>query len=233
MMAVETATRSGPLVGASNGVVRGRAVENRRIADLDMPAGTVDLILTDSPFHRDDFASGGPWDVLGKQAALWLKPGGLLLACCAHICMASAIRLLAQYEADGLDYWWKYANTFPGGGTGRQVRTRAIAAAWRPVLAYRLQGGPQVPRFSADPVMGGGKEKDTAHPWQQGVAEAVTFTDRLTTPGALIIDLFVGSGAIPVAAASLRGRYTICGDIDEAYVALAQRRIAEAVRSDS
>ncbi len=79
--------------------------------------------------------------------------------------------------------------------------------------------------------MGGGKEKDTAHPWQQGVAEAVTFIDRLTTPGALIVDPFVGSGSIPVAAASLSGRYTICGDIDEAYVALAQRRVAEACRT--
>lgn len=85
-----------------------------------------------------------------------------------------------------------------------------------------------MPPFSADPVAGGGKEKDSAHPWQQGVAEAVTFIDRLTTPGSLIVDPFVGSGTFPVAALSLAKRLVIAADTDPAYVALAQRRIAEA-----
>lgn len=201
------------------------------IAHLDITPGTVDLVLTDPPFLRDDFGPGSPWDVLGSQAACWLKPGGLLLAYCAHIHLSRAIQLLGKYESDGLDYWWTYAITFPGGGTGKQVRSRAIAAAWRPVLAYRKQGGPAVPRYSADPIVGGGKEKDSAHPWQQGVAEAVTFIDRLTTPGSLIVDPFTGSGTIPVAALSLRGRRVIAGDINPDYVALAQRRIAEAATS--
>lgn len=72
-------------------------VRHCNIADLDIPPGTVDLILTDPPFLRADFEPGGPWDVLGDQAAQWLKPGGLLLAYCAHIHLARAIGLLSKY----------------------------------------------------------------------------------------------------------------------------------------
>jgi ParB-like chromosome segregation protein Spo0J len=200
------------------------------IADLDITAGSVDLILTDPPFLRADFAAGGPWDVLGQQAVRWLKPGGLLLAYVSHMHLARAVSLLAPYEADGLEFWWTYAITFPHSTSGTQVWSRAITPAWRPVLAYRKHGGPSVPRYSVDPVLGGGKEKDDGgHPWQQGVQEAVTFIERLTVPGDLIVDPFTGSGTIPVAAASLGGRRVIAADIDAGYVALAQRRVAEAV----
>lgn len=205
-------------------------IRHSDIADLHIEPGSVDLIFTDPPFLRDDFTAGGPWDVLGDRAARWLKPGGLLLAYCAHIHLARAVTLLAPYEDAGLDYWWTFAITFPG-GTGRQVRTRAIAASWRPVLAYRKAGGPQVPRFCADPVQGGGREKDSAHPWQQGVKEAATFIDRLTTPGSVILDPFAGSGTTLLAAQSLGGRRAIGADIDAAYVSLAQRRVAEAAEA--
>jgi ParB-like chromosome segregation protein Spo0J len=201
------------------------------IADLDIPVGSVDLILTDPPFLQADFGSGGPWDVLGRQAARWLRPGGLLLAYCAHVHLARAIQVLAPHQAEGLEYWWTYAVTFPKTHSGQQVWSRAITPSWRPVLAYRKAGGDGVPRYSADPVLGGGKEKDTAHPWQQGVLEARTFIERLTVPDALVVDPFVGSGTVAVAAVSVPGRRLIAADVDPAYVALAQRRTAEAAGS--
>lgn len=202
-----------------------------RIADLTIEPGTVDLLLTDPPYTQHDLAENGPWDTLGRQASQWLKPGGLLLAYAPHIHLDKVMQRLAPYAADGLGYWWLYAITFPGGGTGRQVRSRAVAASWRPVLAYRKAGGPPVPRFSADPVQGSGREKDSAHPWQQGVGEARTFISRLTEPGALVVDPFVGSGTIAIAAA-LEGRQVIAADHDPAFAALAQRRLAEALTGE-
>ena len=67
----------------------------------------------------------------------------------------------------GLGFWWTYAVTFPNTHSGTQVWSRAITPSWRPVLAYRKAGGDGVPRYSSDPVSGGGKEKDSAHvpPW--------------------------------------------------------------------
>lgn len=203
-------------------------IRHSDIADLDIPAGSVDLILTDPPYLQSDFATGGPWDLLGSRAATWLKPGGLLLAYCAHIHIARAINLLAPFEADGLGYWWTYAVTFPNANSGTQVWSRAITPSWRPVLAYRKAAGPSVPRYTSDPVAGDGKEKDSAHPWQQGTQEAATFIQRLTTPGDLIVDPFVGSGTVAIAALSLPGRRVIGADIEADYVALAQRRTAAA-----
>ncbi|WP_210503350.1 ParB/RepB/Spo0J family partition protein [Nocardioides xinjiangensis] len=203
-------------------------IRHSSIADLDIAAGSVDLILTDPPYMQADFATGGPWDLLGSRAATWLKPGGLLLAYCAHIHLARAISVLAPYEADGLGFWWTYAVTFPNINSGTQVWSRAITPSWRPVLAYRKTGGSGVPRYTSDPVTGDGKEKDSAHPWQQGVQEAATFIERLTTPGDLIVDPFIGSGTVAVAALALPDRRFIGADIEPDYVALAQRRVAAA-----
>lgn len=214
------------------GVPGAADIRHSDIADLDVPAGTVDLILTDPPYLEADFNTGGPWDALGRQAVRWLKPGGLLLAYCAHVHMARAITLLSQYESDGLAFWWTYAVIFPNTHSGTQVWSRAITPSWRPVLAYRKAGGDGVPRYSSDPVAGGGKEKDSAHPWQQGVQEARTFIERLTTQGSLIVDPFVGSGTVAIAAMSLPERRLIAGDVDPDFAALAQRRVAEASLAD-
>lgn len=92
------------------------------IADLEIEAGTVDIVLTDPPYSGAEcWHDGGPWDTLGRQAALWLKPGGLLLAYTGNMHVARSLEVLGRYEPDGLAYWWLCAVTFPG-GSGRQVR---------------------------------------------------------------------------------------------------------------
>lgn len=213
------------------GVPSAADIRRAAIADLDIEPGSVDLILTDPPYSGTEcWAPDGPWDTLGQQALRWLKPGGLLLAYTGHIHLARTLTTLSAYEPGGLQYWWTYAVTFPGGGTGKQVRTCAIAVSWRPVVAYRKSGGPALPRFSADPVAGSGKEKDTAHPWQQSVGEFRTFIERLTAFDALVVDPFIGSGSVAIAAVTADPpRRVIVADIDPAYVALAQRRVAEAL----
>lgn len=211
------------------GTVAGPDLRCADINDLHIEPGSVDLLLTDPPFLQTHFEPGGPWDTLGNRATTWLKPGGLLLAYCSHIHLAKAITLLGNYENHDLHYWWTYAVVFKG-GSGRQVRTRAIASSWRPVLAYRKAGGPTVPRFSGDPVLGEGREKTSGHEWQQGLHEARVFVDRLCPPGpdSLVLDPFVGSGTVAVAAA-LEGRRVIAADIEPDYVRLAGRRIADAL----
>ncbi len=77
-------------------------------------------------------------------------------------------------------------------------------------------------RFKA-PVVGAGPEKDL-HPWQQGVAEAEHFVGRMTEPGELIVDPFLGSGTTAVAASRLGRRFVGC-DVDRRAVRVARRRI--------
>ena len=79
--------------------------------------------------------------------------------------------------------------------TGRKVLARAAALGYPAILKTAGWGydGKGQCRINAP--------DETAAAWdglggQQGVLEATTFIDRLTTPGSLIVDPFVGSGTI-------------------------------------
>lgn len=208
-------------------------IRHSTIQDLDIPEASVDLILTDPPYSgRECWDPDGPWDTLGRQASRWLKPGGLLLAYTGHTHLARSIETLAPRAEEGLDYWWLYAIVHPPGpGSGQQVRTRGLVTSWRPVLAYRKAGAGSLPPFASDPILGGGREKDGDHPWQQGIGEARTLIRQLTLPRALVVDPFVGSGTVAVAAA-LEGRACVAADRDADYVALARHRVGQALTAD-
>jgi DNA modification methylase len=69
-----------------------------------------------------------------------------------------------------------------------------------------------------------GREKDI-HEWQQAIAEARYFIQKLCTPGGCVVDFFLGSGTTAVAAAEL-GRRFIGYEINAATIERAARRIA-------
>lgn len=190
---------------------------------LKIEPGTVDLMLSDPPYRAKDFRSG-LWDDLGERAATWLKAGGLLLTYCGQMYLPQALTALGQH----LEYHWLYAVIGDRGtGTG-QVRQRNLGSVWKPVVAYRAPGGRDLPPWSVDTISGGGREKDSGHPWQQGVHEAEQMLSALTLSGATILDPFLGSGTTAVAAVRL-GRQVIGCDIDPAHLATARHRVAEAV----
>ncbi|GAA0980750.1 hypothetical protein GCM10009562_28820 [Nocardioides aquaticus] len=65
----EKNARTGREALASESVVPDVDLRCAAIANLRIAAGTVDLVLTDPPFLREDFAPGGPWDVLGHRTS--------------------------------------------------------------------------------------------------------------------------------------------------------------------
>lgn len=66
------------------------------------------------------------------------------------------------------------------------------------------------------------------HEWQQDVGAFTTLVERLTVPGALVVDPYVGTGTTGVACVHT-GRRFIGGDVDDGQVAVARARIAEAL----
>lgn len=194
------------------------SIEQRDFRDLDVEPGTVSLVFTDPPYRAADFRSG-LWEDLAKRAAVWLRPGGLLIAYTGQQHLPRALSALEGH----LEYWWTFAVTH--GGTGAaQVRQRAIASAWKPLVVFRAPGGSELPPFTVDLLRGGGRQKDTAHPWQQGVEEAAQCISSLTVPGDLVVDPFVGSGTTAVAAVRL-GRRIIGCDLVDSYVETARQRV--------
>lgn len=198
-------------------------IEHADFRHLDVEPGSVDLICTDPPYRAEDFRSG-LWTDLAERAGEWLRPGGLLVAYTGQMHLPAAITALSQR----LEFHWLYAIIGDRGtGTG-QVRQRNLGTAWKPALAYRAPGGPDLPPWSVDVIQGAGRAKTTGHPWEQGVSEAEQILAALTGPGDLIFDPFLGSGTTAVAAVRL-GRQVIGCDIDPAHLATARHRVAEAV----
>ena len=66
------------------------------------------------------------------------------------------------------------------------------------------------------------------HPTQKPVALIEKMIQDSTEPGAVVLDTFMGSGTTAVACLRT-GRNYIGFELDEGYLALAQRRIAETV----
>ena len=92
---------------------------------------------------------------------------------------------------------------------------------------WRQPGTDTLPPFLMDVHMGSGRAKDTGHPWEQSVGEARALIQNLTAVDALVVDPFVGSGTVALAAYQA-GRRCIAADISEEYVGMAGARLAQA-----
>jgi SAM-dependent methyltransferase len=177
---------------------------------------SVDLIFTDPPY-------GGRWvhlnGDLGAFAARVLKPGGFLLVYVGHLFLPEVMRVLGEH----IDFYWCLALIQPG--KHARIHVRRVSTGWRPVLAYRKPpktGGPWL--FDTFTVA---QPPDKAlHRWQQGLDPALHYVERLSEPGDLVVDPFVGAGTTAVAAYRL-GRRFLGAEIDPQSWNVARVRIAD------
>lgn len=157
---------------------------------------TVDLILTDPPYEEsklDLFSS------LSSLAARVLKPGGVCLTYSGQVFLPEVMKRLSEE----LEYGWVFAARHSGGN--RRIYKVNINNGWKPVLAY--YNPPLNPWWdSFIDITTGGREKEL-HDWQQAEAEAAYFIEHLSLPNSVVLDPFVGSGTVLVAAKRLGRRY--------------------------
>ena len=181
--------------------------------ELDIEAGTADLVFTDPPYPREYLPL---WSDLAKMAAAALKPGGLLVAYTGQYHLPEVMCRLGEH----LTYTWCGAVICTGAHASMQ-RYR-INVGSKPMLWYAR--GPYLPwaGWAPDTVRSPTPEKD-AHEWQQSLGPALTLIERLTVAGDLVVDPFLGSGTTAVACHQLGRRFIGC-DIDAAAVAVARER---------
>lgn len=189
-------------------------IEHCSLADLSLEPDSVDLMFTDPPYPAEFVPL---WSDLGALAAKALKPGGLLVAYSGQMFLPDAMHRLAEH----LDYWWMYAITHVGAFF--QMRVRHIQVGWKPLLVYRKPGADQPPWVN-DIVTDGVREK-SGHEWQQSEAEAGYWVEKLTQPGDLVVDPFLGSGTTAAVARRLGRRFVGC-DVDPLAVARTKERVA-------
>ncbi|MFH1605532.1 MAG: DNA methyltransferase [Pseudomonadota bacterium] len=175
---------------------------------------SVDLIFTDPPYPREFLPL---WSDLSTFAARVLKPDGMLATYTGALDLPEVIMRLSE----SLQYWWCGAIVLNGHHS--RVHPRQIVQGVKPLLFFVKFGGkPDV--WIEDTYHSEGEQKD-AHDWQQSIGAAIYYIDKLTPPGGLVVDPFLGGGTTGAAAKSL-GRQFIGIEKDAVAFMTAQGRIA-------
>jgi site-specific DNA-methyltransferase (adenine-specific) len=219
-----------------------------------IPAGSVDLLLTDMPYG----ITACDWDKRPDLDEWWrlvkpvMKPRG------AVVCTASQpfTSMLVMSNLKWFRYEWVWEKSLP---TGYLNASRVPLKRHENVLIFYQRSGNYVPQFTTgepyramsgtvagvvrDKSVGGwltenngrrypvsviqiDSETDPRHPTQKPLALLDYLIRTYTQPGDLVVDPFVGSGTTAVAARNT-GRHWIVGDLDAGYCEIARRRQAE------
>jgi SAM-dependent methyltransferase len=163
-------------------------------AGAKIESGSVDVIVTDPPYHRA-WLDDGQWADLATLAARVLKPGGLLIA---YAGIASLPEIMAALSAGGLTYHWTLATRLR---TANRIYARSIVNLWKPLVLYS-KGPTKLPvtvRDFCEPA----HDPKSHHEWEQPEAEAEFYLAKLGRPGSVVLDPCAGSGTTLVVARRL------------------------------
>lgn len=182
---------------------------------IELESESVDVILTDPPYAK---AYLELYNDLAIKAVDVLKPGGTLAVMVGQNYLPDIFKLM---EVPGLSYRWTVAYLTPG-GQSPQIWPKKINTFWKPVLLYTKDPEDEM-RWIGDVSRSGGNDKDH-HKWGQSVSGMIDLIDRLSNPGDLVLDPFMGAGTTGIAAIE-RGRKFIGIDLSEEAVTEARHRM--------
>ena len=174
----------------------------------------VDAIITDPPYPREFIDLFGD---LSKLAADILTPNGVLAVMVGQSHLRDYLRLLDTH----MEYRW--VGSYIVQGPRNRVHKARVGTGWKPILLYQLHGAE--PPFLLDDLFDSCGDDKRHHYWGQSESGMATLVERLTTPGQLIVDPFLGGGTTGIVARDLGRRFVGC-DIDAAAVHAARERAA-------
>ena len=189
----------------------------------EIASESVDVIITDPPYGREYI---GLYGELSRVAQRVLKPQGSLIVMTGQSYLTAVMVELEVY----MTYHWTMCYLTPGGQSPQMFQKR-VNTFWKPVLWY-VKGeydGDYVGDVVKSPV--NANEKDY-HEWGQSLGGMKDIIERLSNPGDVILDPFLGGGTTGAAALSM-GRKFIGTDIDSKNVEISRERIKEAYMSAS
>ena len=205
-----------------NTITQGNCIDVMR----QMPANSVDFILTDPPYlvnYRD--RSGRT--IQNDANADWLKPA-----------MREAYRVLKQDKVAIMFYGWTKVDAFfdawkaagfqPVGHLvfRKTYSSKSRFLSYQHEQAYLLaKGRPPLPKQPLTDVMDMPYSGNKLHPTQKPVAALAPLIRSFSLPGELVLDPFAGSGS-SCAAALLTGRRYSGIELDSEYFQQASERIA-------
>jgi DNA modification methylase len=205
----------------TNCIVHGDCIEIMR----QMPAHSVDFILTDPPYlvnYRDREGRSIQNDIHSD----WLKPA-----------MAEAYRVLRPDRLAIMYYGWTRVDDFfaawraAGFTPVGHIVFRKTYSSRKRFLGYQheqafllAKGRPPLPKYPIGDVIDMPYSGNKLHPTQKPVASLAKLICSFSLPGETVLDLFAGSGST-CAAAALTGRRYIGIELNEAYYTEAAKRL--------
>ena len=191
----------------------------------EMPAASVDFILTDPPYLVS-YRSRDGRAILNDDADEWLKPA-----------FSEAYRVLRWNRFCVCFYGWSKADRFLTAwraaglrAVGHLVFRKSYASTTRFLRyhheqAYLLaKGAPRHPEQPISDVLEMRYSGNRLHPTQKPVPALLPLIESFSAPGDVVLDPFCGAGSTLVAA-RLLGRRFIGLELDSTYHALAARRL--------
>jgi DNA modification methylase len=188
----------------------------------DMPAGSVDAVVTDPPYGVGKAA----WDDVVPPQVLWQEIARILVGGGSLVVFSGLKHMPTTMARIGtvLDYQWPFAwyksNAMQFGKTGFSVLDMALwYGKGRVTAANRRKDVIVCPIVPSKTAFG--------HPTPKPVDVMLHIVDCVTREGATVLDPFMGSGTTGVACVQT-GRNFIGCEINPTYYAIAEKRIAEA-----
>lgn len=183
----------------------------------DLERYSVDAIITDPPYKPDSWAV---YTGLGMLARKVLKPDGVLA-------VMTGTRLEVLDHADEqIGRWmrrrWRGVYLTPGPRWRDQLER--VATGYKPILIYAPPDGDDCRRWINDDVFGSRADDKRFHHWGQSESGMASLVERLTEPGHLVVDPFLGGGTTAVVCRDLGRRFIGC-DVDPAAVATTRERV--------
>jgi adenine-specific DNA-methyltransferase len=191
----------------------------------ELPAESVDLIVTDPPYLCH-FQDRNGRRVTNDDRDDWLAP-----AFTQMFRVLKPDRFLVSFygwhRVDAFFAAWKAAGFTP---VGHLVYVKRYASKERYVAychesAYLLaKGNPEKPHMMLRDVLEWRYTGNERHPTEKPLVAMMLLVEAFSAPGAIVLDPFVGSGTTAVAAKKLGRRY-IGIDIEPVYAQQAQERV--------
>lgn len=175
----------------------------------------VDAIITDPPYPQ---AFVTLFYDFGHLAARVLKPNGIAAVMVGQTHLLEYLQLLSAH----LNYRWTGAYLTSGPRT--RMHQAKVATGWKPILFFQRKDAADI-SFLLDDVFASGADDKRFHHWGQSESGFASLIERLTSPGALIVDPFLGGGTTAVVCRDLGRRFIGC-DIDADAIATTRERLA-------
>lgn len=186
-----------------------------------IPNDSIDLVFTDPPYPKKYFHT---YQYLADCCPRIMKKGASLMTIVPHYSLPDVIKCF-----DGkLKYRWQMCmNQFEGSHSRMAM---GIEVMYKPMLWYVKGSYPKGRGFLRDGIKIDGKsgQQKKLHKWEQDTDWCLYYIEKLTKPGDVVLDPYIGSGTVARACKKLDRRF-IGIDIDPESCEIARKSLIEEI----